>query len=459
MAAQVVAAHAVGTGGEGTPSGGYIPPPPQPLPPAAPPPSSAEDASDVHMIALRVGVVVNGRYEIIRIVGRGGMGSVYEVKHTNTGERLALKLLHPALAENEAAVERFRTEARAPVRIASDHVVRIIDADISGELGDVPFIVMEYLDGVDLRGDLRRRGAIPAGEVSLYLGQVARALDKAHEKNIVHRDLKPANLHVQTREDGSPLVKVLDFGIAKLTDDAAQELTMAGQVFGTPWYMAPEQARGDLGAVGPATDRWALGLIAFQLLTGRNYWTADGMAALIGQICYEPMAPPTATAPHLGPLFDIWFARACNRDPQLRFDSSKEMIAELARALGIQPSAAGITTGAGFNADSSLQIQVSSSDAGQLGAAIPGTVLSARPQLDSTDAPLYTSQLPNPGRAPASNTLAVLLGVVVALVIAAASVAIYLVSDRPQVPQGPVTAKADPIAPTDSPAPKAEDEK
>jgi hypothetical protein len=119
----------------------------------------------------------------------------------------------------------------------------------------------------------------------------------------------------------------------------------------------------------------------------------------------------------------------------------------------------GSRPGAGFSADSSLQIQVSNSDAGQLASAIPGTVLSARPPLDTTDAPLYTSQLPNPGHAPASNTLTVLLGVVVALVIAAASVAIYLVSDHPQVTQGPVTAKTDPIAPTDSPAPKAEDEK
>ncbi len=302
------------------------------------------------MIALRKGSIIGGRYRVEFMIGRGGMGTVYGVRHMNTEEKLALKLLHPALAENEAAVERFRTEAKAPVRIESEHVVRVVDADIATELNGVPFMIMERLIGHDLRSELKRRGALPAGEVVLYLTQVARALDKAHKQGIIHRDLKPANMYIVKREDGSPLIKVLDFGIAKLTDDAAKELTVAGQVFGTPWYMAPEQARGDLGRVGPATDLWAVGLIAYQFLTGRNYWTADGMAALVGQICYEPMVVPSEVAPHLGPMFDTWFAQACHREPSQRFGSAKEMVMALAQALGVDHST-GVTTGSGHHAN------------------------------------------------------------------------------------------------------------
>ena len=284
---------------------------------------------------LITGTTICGRYKVERILGRGGMGAVYAVRHVNTGEMLALKVLNPALASNSQAVERFRTEARAPVRIGTDHVVRVVDADVSPELGDVPILVMELLDGRDLGTELKRRGAIPAGEVVLYLRQVARALDKAHSLGIIHRDLKPANLYLTARDDGTPLVKILDFGIAKLADGVSGELTQDGTIFGTPWYMSPEQARGQASKVGPSIDLWALGLIAFRLLTGRNYWTAEGMAALIGQIVYDPMPPPSQMAPHLGPRFDEWFARACNREVDKRFTNASEEIKQLAEALGV----------------------------------------------------------------------------------------------------------------------------
>jgi serine/threonine protein kinase len=419
--------------------------PPKPAPKAIPKPMpsrpkpSVDESSASHMIMVREGTVINKRYRIEKMIGRGGMGTVYAVRHTNTEERLALKLLHPALAENEDTVARFRTEARAPVRIESEHVVRVIDADVSAELGNVPFMVMELLTGHDLRMELKRRGALPAGEVVLYLSQVALALDKAHAKGIVHRDLKPANMYVLRREDGSPLVKVLDFGIAKLTDDAAQELTVAGQVFGTPWYMAPEQARGDLGKVGPATDLWALGLIAFQLLTGMNYWTADGMAALVGQICYEPMSAPTQRAPHLGPLFDMWFARACHREPAQRFTSAKVQMSELAQALGVN-LAGQLSTGSGQrHLDSSLQIHVpgmntpppgsqSGSQPAMAAAAssgVPGTSLMPGAPMDSTNAPFYTTRQPTTVKS--SSTAAIMLGVIVAAVVVGAGFAVWMV--------------------------------
>jgi len=476
-------------------------PTPPPSRPGAPPARSSQPKADPspkdagHPTAvLAEGTVVNARYRVERLIGRGGMGTVYAVRHANTDEKLALKLLHPALAENEAAVHRFRTEARAPVRIESEHVVRVVDADVAEALGRVPYIVMERLRGQDLRSELKRRGALPAGEVVLYLSQVARALDKAHNLGIVHRDMKPANLYVMRREDGSPLVKVLDFGIAKLTDDAAKELTVAGQVFGTPWYMAPEQARGELGQVGPQTDLWALGLIAFQLLTGQNYWTADGMAALVGQICYEAMPPPTQRAPHLGPLFDMWFSRACNRDPTQRFPSARSMIDQLAQALGVN-QVQGITTGEGHgrHMDSSLQIGGSSMGQSAPGMSwsgapsasvpphgavphvvpdrsaqysvpdrsaqysvpdpsgqysIPGTVLQASHPFDRTNAPLYTTNVPErPTKSKPSRSLPVVLGIVIALLVAATGLGVYL-----SLPTEPGTTNAASV-PTAEPAP------
>ena len=268
------------------------------------------------------------------------MGAVYAVRHVNTGEICALKMLLPALAANPGAVERFRTEARAPVAIGSEHVVRVIDADVAAELGDAPYIVMELLKGRDLGSELKNRGALPAGEVVVYMKQVARVLDKAHGLGIVHRDLKPANLIVTQREDGTPLVKILDFGIAKLLDQSgAAELTQDGAIFGTPWYMSPEQARGQASKVGPSADLWALGLIVYRLLTGKNYWSAEGMAALVGQILYEPMVPPSQMSPHLGPRFDQWFAKACCREVEGRFPNAVEQIQALAMALGVNYAA------------------------------------------------------------------------------------------------------------------------
>ncbi|TKC97064.1 serine/threonine protein kinase, partial [Polyangium fumosum] len=322
------------------PAAGAPAPAPRPAAGAPAVPADVGEAVNPQQGDLQPGLVIQSRYRIEKLIGRGGMGAVYAVRHVNTGEICALKLLHPSVANNPGAVERFRTEARAPVSIGSEHVVRVIDADVAPEIGGVPFIVMELLKGRDLGSELKQRGALPAGEVVVYLKQVARVLDKAHTLGIVHRDLKPANLIVTQREDGTPLVKILDFGIAKLVDQSdAKELTQDGAIFGTPWYMSPEQARGQASKVGPAADLWALGLIAYRLLTGKNYWSAEGMAALIGQILYEPMTPPSTMSPHLGPRFDAWFARACAREAEQRYPNAVEQTQALAMALQVNYAA------------------------------------------------------------------------------------------------------------------------
>jgi serine/threonine-protein kinase len=280
-------------------------------------------------------------------------------------------------------------------------------------------------------------------------------------------------------------------------------------VFGTPWYMAPEQARGDLGKVGPATDLWALGLIAYQLLTGRNYWTADGMAALIGQICYEPMPPPTQMAPYLGPLFDLWFARACNRDTTARFTSAKELVDDLAQALGVIQSG-GLTTGSHSGADSSMQLQIqmqqtpsaglsgshpsmsgshssmsagppamsgshpamaqgvpaamsqsqqamSQSQAGGMNSSVAG-MSASHPSL--MDAAAIAAAQHDPARPRKSHAMAITLGVVAACVLGAVATGVYLLSSKDDASasaKGATSAvsaasKKDPVAGTKSSA-------
>lgn len=286
------------------------------------------------------GMVIAGRYRIVKQLGEGGVGAVYLVQHVHTDERLALKVLHTQVAMDPSTIERFRTEARAPARIDSDHIVRVTDADVAPELAGAPFLVMEFLRGRDLGGEVEARKTLHPKEVVLYLRQTARALDKAHGIGIVHRDLKPENIFLSVREDGTPCVKLLDFGIAKLTGASAaggvnQSKTKTGAVFGTPLYMAPEQARAQANLIGPHTDVWALGLIATRMLMGGDYWQAETLSDLIVQIVVDPIPPPSQKGCKLGPAFDAWFLRCCQRDHTQRFRSAGEAVSELASALGI----------------------------------------------------------------------------------------------------------------------------
>ncbi len=279
--------------------------------------------------------LVGGRYRVIRLIGRGGMGKVYEVEHVHTGDRLALKVLLSERILRGDAVERFKREARAATRIKSDHVVRVTDADTAPELGGSAYLVMELLEGKDLEHATRNGRQRPA-DVALWLGQVAHALDKAHALGIVHRDMKPENLFLSARDDGTPHVKVLDFGIAKMI--AEQETKSSGQMIGTPAYMAPEQAVG--ASVTAATDRFAMGLIAFRFLVGESYWRGETVTKVMHELLYEPMPPPSARGSTFGPAFDAWFATACHRDPTKRFESSRAQTDALSVALGVAPAPA-----------------------------------------------------------------------------------------------------------------------
>jgi len=275
---------------------------------------------------------------------------VYAVTRLHDGAALAMKVVAPAHAKKPGVLARFSTEAYAPAQLstmpmAKPHVVKVHSAGVCDELGGAPFIVMERLSGRDLKTEVDERGALPGHEVCDVLGQVAPVLDLAHRMGIVHRDLKPANLFLTWDESpdaassrAAMTVKILDFGVAKLTESALEE----GGLCGTPWYMSPEQvSEGSPDApksssdVGPPTDIHALGLIAFRLLTGRHYWRAQTFVDLMAEIRAAERAPASERAAdvELGRAFDTWFARACHPAAEKRHRSAAELVGELRFAL------------------------------------------------------------------------------------------------------------------------------
>lgn len=291
---------------------------------------------------LESGQLFAKRYRVERFLAEGGYGAVYIAEQLATDARVAIKVLWPNLL-GSSAVAQFQQEARIAGRVQSEHIVRVIDAGFDEESG-MPFLAMELLSGCTLEEAVEKHGPMPSDRVVTYLSQVASALDKAHgyvERDgspcpIVHRDLKPDNLFLGQRDDGSPLVKILDFGIAKVLSSSGN---MSQEVKGTPLYMAYEQAAG--GAVTPRTDVWALGLIAFYLLTGTSYWrttrSAEGsLTQLFAEVLQLPLDPPSVRVAEISagavlpPGFDEWFLGCVQRDPRQRFESAGSAIAALA---------------------------------------------------------------------------------------------------------------------------------
>jgi serine/threonine-protein kinase len=271
------------------------------------------------------GDVLAGKYRVERVLGQGGMGVVVAAKHLHMEQRVAIKFLLPDLASHPETVARFAREANAAVKIQSEHVGRVIDV---GTLeSGAPYMVMEYLEGSDLADVVARRGPLPWHEVVEYVLQACEAIAEAHVAGIVHRDLKPANLFLIRRADGSPCVKVLDFGISKAADAASgSALTQTAAMMGSPKYMSPEQLK-SARDVDARTDIWALGVILYELLSGEGAFRADTMPQLYVAIIQDPPQPLRRT--DVPPGLHQVILRCLEKDPARRFQS----VAELAAAL------------------------------------------------------------------------------------------------------------------------------
>jgi serine/threonine-protein kinase len=271
--------------------------------------------------------VVAGKYQIERVLGVGGMGVVLAAMHQQLGQRVAIKMLLPHAAAQPEALARFLREARAASSIKSEHVAQVIDVGTS-EKG-APFMVMEHLVGLDLAQLLGQRRRVPATEAVDYVLQACEAITQAHRLGIVHRDLKPSNLFLTQTSDGQPLIKVLDFGISKITGpEAAASLTATSFSFGTPYYMSPEQIRSSKH-VDPRTDIWALGVILHELIAGAPPFEADSLTALCAIITADPPTPLRRAFPAAPPGVESVVLRCLQKDTASRYQS----IHELARAL------------------------------------------------------------------------------------------------------------------------------
>ncbi|HEX4338320.1 MAG TPA: serine/threonine-protein kinase [Polyangiaceae bacterium] len=306
---------------------------------------------------LRPGDVFAERYRIERFIAKGGFGVVYAAEQVDTEAKVALKIIWSHVLESDGALEQFKQEARLASRVGSEHVPRVFDVG-RDPYTERPFLAMEFLEGVHFEELVRTGGPLPPATLVEYFSQIGRTLDRAHgyvdrdgvRRPIVHRDLKPENLFLTRRDDGAPLVKILDFGLAKMVGSAA---TLSHDLKGTPLFMAFEQA--SVGPVTPQTDIWALGLIAFYLLTGRFYWLAGNspdspFTRIFTEVLSAPLEVPSVRARALSaPIipsadFDEWFTRCVNRDSSKRFETAGECVKELAAALAGQPVPAIATT-------------------------------------------------------------------------------------------------------------------
>jgi serine/threonine-protein kinase len=280
---------------------------------------------------IQPGLVIGGKYRLEQEIGRGSMGTVYRAVHVTLGQRVAIKLISGAHSPSAEARQRFSVEAKAAAKLRSRHVVQVID-DGATPQGD-PYIVLEFLDGETLEQRVAREHDLPLRDAVRVITHVGRALARAHAEGIVHRDLKPANIFLAKSDDDDDgwVAKVLDFGVAKLAQEAGT--TRAGTVLGTPLFMSPEQVRG-ASNVDHRADLYSLGMCLFHVLTGEYAYYAASYSDILVAICAQPLPRLHEKAPWLPAAVEQWFQRACAREPLDRFQSADEMTEALRAAAG-----------------------------------------------------------------------------------------------------------------------------
>jgi serine/threonine-protein kinase len=282
-------------------------------------------------MSLQPGDTIEGKYRIVRLLGEGGMGAVYEGENVRIHRKVAIKVLHAAVAAKADVVQRFEREAQAAGRIGSEHIVEVLD------LGNLPdgdrFMVMEYLEGESLGERIKRKKRMAPQEVAHLLHQLLEGLAAAHAAGIIHRDLKPDNVFLMnSKGNQKDFVKVLDFGVSKFNAlDSEMSMTRTGAVMGTPFYMSPEQARG--GKIDMRSDLYSVGVVVYQAVTGRVPFHAETFNELVFKIALESCEPAELVAPGLDPAFAALIVRAMVRDPAGRFQTAQEFQAAVGQWL------------------------------------------------------------------------------------------------------------------------------
>lgn len=271
---------------------------------------------------MKAGQLVTPTLMLTRLLGKGGMGSVWLADHLTLGTQVAIKFMAIANLDDETLMQRFRTEAKAAAQIKHPHVAQVFDHGVTPD--GVPYIVMEYLEGEDLKHAIRRVGPMPVVDVARIVSQAAKAVGKAHGLGIVHRDIKPDNIFL-CHIDGEIFVKLLDFGVAKIDQGAAMTgATTTGSMMGTPLYMSPEQLL-SAKTVNYKSDMWSLAVVAYFALTGKVPFHGETIGSLSVSVHTGVFPPPSSLRPDLPPAIDAWFVRMLKRDPNERYESARDM--------------------------------------------------------------------------------------------------------------------------------------
>lgn len=286
------------------------------------------------------GAIIGGKYRVERTIARGGQGTVVEATHLALRQPVAIKFSHVDGPRKTEGMQRLLQEARAAVRLRGPHVARVIDVDVCD---GAPFIVMEYLQGIDLKALIASRGPLPCPEAVGFMLQACEGVAEAHDLGIIHRDLKPSNLFLVEAPGGAPLLKVLDFGIAKNVSPQAAigedlELTEPLVLLGSPGYISPEQAR-DPRQADARADIWSLGLILQELLTGRPVFRARTRADVLALVLLKNPTPISLLRSDVPQAIERVILRCLQKAPEHRFASVRELAEQLA------PFAAPVTTG------------------------------------------------------------------------------------------------------------------
>jgi len=273
---------------------------------------------------LSPGQQFGNKYRIVRLLGEGSMGAVYEGENVPIRRRVAIKVLHAGVTQHKDTVQRFEREAQAAGRIGSEHIVEVLDL---GELPDGSrYLVMELLEGMTLADRIRERGRLTPEEAGPIAHELLGGLAAAHDKGIIHRDLKPANVFLVQARGGQPdFVKILDFGVSKFSVLNAEEasMTRTGAVLGTPFYMSPEQAKGER-AIDPRSDLYAVGVILYECVTGQVPFHAETFNELLFKIVLESPPPAESFVPDLDPSFAAILRKSMDREPVARFQTALE---------------------------------------------------------------------------------------------------------------------------------------
>jgi eukaryotic-like serine/threonine-protein kinase len=410
-----------------------------------------------------VGLILDDKYRLEEKIGEGGMGKVYKATHIHMAHTLAIKVLHPHLSSDHTALERFRREAQATAHIRHPNAVTVSDFGVSKETG-IAYLAMEFLEGLELREKIQEKKLLDYEESFLIVEQTCRALQAAHAKGIIHRDLKPDNIWLLKAEEGFEYVKVLDFGIAKLKSSNSMNLTQHGMIVGTPYYMSPEQCKGE--ELDSRSDIYSLGVILYEMLTGNVPFVASTPMGVALKHTQEPPLPPRELRADLPASIEAVILRALEKRREDRQSSALELAQEFEAALyqaGIELKTLGTRTphsgfSLGMAPSSSLRYPPPSS-----GVTRPADVAVTRNQKAQLSQ--AATLLVSPG-GPATDSLghvdqagrnSKLLKIVLPIILLVALVTTFVVifsSDRGKVVTPPATPPAEPPKPAIAVAPE-----